>query len=610
MKSLNLSQILDSGSSPVLKNQLNNTNLFEDIREKIRVSTIFYYSGISIILFLSLLFIFTQVSFFLKISVNVGFLFLSIFVTLSTIFCSLYRFQFKSHSISRNITLSLITILIISGLCFLFFMVSIHVSSNYIDEANDSNYYHTPYSYYFSHGWNPVLGINPHNLGDIEFFDPKENSYPKGIELIASYVYILTNSLESVKSINWLLFFPAYAITFQAFSLLFAERKIYAILVSTLAVFNPIWITQAFQFYIDGCLSELLLISISLIIILIKTNENFLELVTFVAVVTLTLNSKGSSLLYVPLILALFFVLIYLYKNEVLKFIPYIVVVLCLLFGITAYSPYITNYLSSNSLLGSEFATTSSELFTQDNVGYSNQKIPGWLVPKELFILSLFASPSQHFTGLNNPFSISLTDLLNMSGENRINGFGPMMGLITILTIISLLFLVGKAQSENAKILCICIFFIFSSVILHSACWWERFVPQFYFIPIFVAAIGLMSNKRIVKTIAAILIFCLLINMILIGYVSHSRAEFITEQFNTSISDIETNALYPVLLKNTIKGSSDKLFSPVASVLLNERGIQWKKWEPNSNLRMYPMKDYIYFYTDVYCVPKFQYVVT
>ena len=202
---------------------------------------------------------------------------------------------------------------------------------------------------------------------------------------------------------------------------------------------------QSTQFYNDGFVSELFLILISLILLFIKGNAQKYTLLSLLLGLTLLLSSKGSALLFVPILITLLGTLTYLYKKESFRYFPAILLILGFLFCITAYSPYISNYITTKSPLGSEFSKTTPESYTKEYTGFSNDNLPGWMVPRALFLLSLFSSPSQSYTGLNNPFEVSLADTFSMTGEDKINGFGPLIGLITLITVIGLLFIKGQS---------------------------------------------------------------------------------------------------------------------------------------------------------------------
>mgnify|MGYP000963213396 CR=1 FL=1 len=422
-------------------------NVF-DFLKKIDFADLFLYTGTTLLNFFALLFIFTQIFFYCNITVNYFTIIISFICSFLVPFLSI--FYRSTHIISKTerIKLSLLYAAKIISICAILIIISIMLGSAFIDDGYDSNAYHKPYSLFFIHGWNPITGSTPDVFGGkIIVGDHKGNTYPKAVELIASYIYLCTKSLESVKAVNFIIFFASLTITYSAFSLFFLKRKYIALIISILAVSNPIWLMQSTQFYNDGFVSELFLILISLILLFIKGNAQKYTLLSLLLGLTLLLSSKGSALLFVPILITLLGTLTYLYKKESFRYFPAILLILGFLFCITAYSPYISNYITTKSPLGSEFSKTTPESYTKEYTGYSNDNLPGWLVPRALFLLSLFSSPSQSFTGVNNPFKVSIADTFRMTGEDKINGFGPLIGLITLVTIIGLLFIIRTIQS-------------------------------------------------------------------------------------------------------------------------------------------------------------------
>ncbi|HWQ66786.1 MAG TPA: hypothetical protein VN372_07935, partial [Methanospirillum sp.] len=242
----------------------------------IPIKTLTLFTGLTIIQFLSLLFIVTQSLFFLNITVNIATLILVAIITYATLVGSLF-FEF-SHTgemkpaLRKAARLSCIVVFCIIAI----FAVSILFANTFIDPTWDSNVYHKPYSIFFVNGWNPTLMDNPPALfgGKIQGLDIQGDgtggNYPKAAELIASYIYLLTNSLESVKAINLIIAFTALAIAIVTIIQFLPENRILAVIIALIGTFNPIWVPQSPQFYIDGFYSEIFFIIICLFLLFLK----------------------------------------------------------------------------------------------------------------------------------------------------------------------------------------------------------------------------------------------------------------------------------------------------------------------------------------------------
>lgn len=272
--------------------------------------------------------------------------------------------------------------------------------------------------------------------------------------------------------------------------------------------------------------------------------------------------------------MVMFLLLVHIYCRENIRTVIIFLAILLCVFSITGFSPYITNYLIYKSPLGYEFSTETPESYTFKNAGYSNEFLPGWLVPRELFFKSLFSPISQEYTRMKNPFSIDLSELKNLTGENRINGYGPLCGIITILSIILLIIISLNIKTRETSILLICIFFIFLTVILHTSCWWALLVPQFFLIPVLIGFCGYVNGGLISKSISLFLLICLLINLLLVGGFIYGLSYITTHNYNLVLNDIST-AHYPVGIISTNTTYYPQA-NPVTSVLLEERGIPWE----------------------------------
>lgn len=553
--------------------------MIADIR--ISISNIILFTGLTLFQFLSILFILSQIQFFFHVSINVVTFIISACISVLILYSSGYSIFYTGDNElvakKKAVYLSFIVFLLSLGIIIL----SIIFGISYLDPSHDSNAYHKPYALFFVHGWNPVLSDLPPIVFGIQGLDYMNNTYPKGAELIASYFYLISGVLESVKAINLIIGIAAILLSYSTFRLFLPDNKIYSVILSLVVVFNPVWVTQSTQFYIDGFYYEVLLIIICLSLYYVKTKGEFYILFTLILGLVLGLSIKGSSLLVIPILYAMFLFIICLYRREkiilvlMLSFIPLLVLSL-----VTGYSPYIVNYSKYSDPLGESAITVDESDFTLKNVGYSNFQIPDWLVPKELFLKTLLSPVSQQYTGMKNPLIIDIGEFSLLSGENRINAYGPFLGLIIILsTLVLLVFLLfNNTKSTDSKILLICALFVFLTVILHPAVWWARLVPQFYFIFICIAMIGFLSKLQLIKNLSILLLGVLVINAIILCIYWYPEEAEVTTQIDDMLKGINDSTFGPVLItageskRDDIKNISYLLTNIVS---FHERGIPW-----------------------------------
>lgn len=559
---------------------INNNDAPQLVKYSELLQEILLLYGLTMVFFFSLLYVLTQILFFAGITVHI--LTLCVSILLSLVFLVSTSYSGCSGNIATiSLQQKYIQISFIVGVLILISAIfSIGIEESYIDDSWDSNVYHLQYPVFFLHGWNPVLNFMPVLFnGKIMAIDAMNNTYPKAAELIGSFFFLLTSQLESVKAIHYLIFFSCLSITIPTVLSFLPSKWTFAILISGLIAGNPVWVSQSLLFYIDGFTGELIIIIIFLMILCLKSERKLPFLITINAGILLLLGVKGTSLLYVPILLLMFVYLFWRYqKNQLRTVIVTLIIPLIIVSCIICYSPYIQNFQKTGNPLGEGFTNTSPEAFTKLYAGYSDSDLPGWISAKKLFVLSLFSPVSQVYTGVKNPLTIGQNELeVISSGENRINGYGPLCGLIIILSIIALISLISGLREQNIQILLICITFIFISVILHPTCWWARFVPHFFLIPPLIALTGVVKGGLISKTVSWLIIGAMILNIIIIGYSCYHLSIIKTDRYNGILQEIQETALLPVGIQGPGTGSwSLPSFRLTTAELLQENGISWE----------------------------------
>jgi hypothetical protein len=234
-----------------------------------------------------------------------------------------------------------------------------------------------------------------------------------------------------------------------------------------------------------------------------------------------------------------------------------------------------TSYVQNTIKYGSPFAM----LEDFDQVLLKNGDTPpNWanFSPPRRFIYSIF-SESQVSAGDNArikiPFTLTEREIRSFgSGEHRVGGFGPLFG--GAILIASLLFPATIALAIHYKGVALdnlwLSLLILLSILISSAAWWNRFVPQFWLFPVIVAfTIYLYERRRVGRLLAMGLIMVMLLNS---GIVTYS---YITQNRQATIA---LNKIF-----NTMKQASKK--SPlkvtysnrvIFPVYFNERNIRFE----------------------------------
>lgn len=599
---------------------------------------VLFLSGLTIVQFCSVLFILTQIFFFLGVTVSPLTFLLAVLISLILLWYSVQDSQDDGkvqQDTFHRLVYPFISVIII---CSIVFFISALFGIMFIDMSHDSNTYHKPYALFFLHGWNPVLDDRPPVVFGVQGEDYMQNTFPKAAEVIGSFFYLITGFLESVKGIHLFILFSAAILTYTAFSFILPDQRKTAACVALVAALNPVWITQSSQFYIDGFLYGCILSVVALMLIsLTKGHRNSL-LLSIVLGLVLILNIKGSSLLFVPVLLLMFLTLSWKFSRiETKRTLSLFLLLLMFLSLLTGFSPYIT----ANSKYSTEFSVYFDPLGTLnvienvDNTtvqpvqrslpsrpveGMHSEGTPQnsnllvdqfnrWFFQKELFFKSLFAPVSQRYDGMKNPFLIDLTEISNLTGENRINAYGPFLGLITLLTLLTLLSILmfRKSLSEDGQIILICSLFIFISAFLHPAVWCTRYVPHLYLVFVFIPVAALTFHKPGLKVLSLLIILLLAVNALFIGIYWYNESYDQSRQYTALLDGIRESALDPVLLVHSADATRDDIFSAsyrlTNAVLLQEHGITAKVGTlglPGNQTYVVPL----FFETDALVVPR------
>jgi hypothetical protein len=108
--------------------------------------------------------------------------------------------------------------------------------------------------------------------------------------------------------------------------------------------------------------------------------------------------------------------------------------------------------------------------------------------------------------------------------DQRFGGFGPLMGPVFALTLLTALMLSQKTQHKAVQISAAVITAIIVTFAIHPEGWWARYVPQMWVLPLVViaAAVSVSKPKSFTRGAAALLLFIMSLNaagMTTAGYV-------------------------------------------------------------------------------------------
>jgi hypothetical protein len=101
--------------------------------------------------------------------------------------------------------------------------------------------------------------------------------------------------------------------------------------------------------------------------------------------------------------------------------------------------------------------------------------------------------------------------------DPKLGGFGPFFSGILLLSLA--LLLLGLSKFKERRMFYVVILLLLFSVLVNPECWWARYVPQFWLIPVLTASfLYLDHNGRIlIKWSAAACILLIFLNAALVG---------------------------------------------------------------------------------------------
>ena len=380
------------------------------------------------------------------------------------------------------------------------------------DTSIDGQHYHFQAIYALAEGWNPVhKPAPPPIVGDT--ITPWAVHYPRAIWVVSANVLAAGLPLAMVKLANLLVLFAAGALVGGA---LFRAGYswLFALVLTSAAVLNPVVLAQVWTSMNDGVLALCILIfAVSMVAWINQEDRRFL--VAGVAAMMLALNLKFSAIPIFVILCGFACAGAYLmrglpkaYTAAALLFVPAVAAIF--LFG---WSPYMQNFLEQGHIFHPIMGKEAIDIMIGDGAAYNNTpEVLKEMSAPERFFFSLFSETHAGYETLPRlklPFTVSPEELRAAGGVDvRLAGFGPFFSGSLLLTLgAAILLYVRRAEcGPAARVLLFVAGALLVSVILMPQNWWARYVPQFWFVPVCVAAAALTVDRRLVQYLGAALV--------------------------------------------------------------------------------------------------------
>lgn len=187
---------------------------------------------------------------------------------------------------------------------------------------------------------------------------------------------------------------------------------------------------------------------------------------------------------------------------------------------VIGYNPYVTNTVYYGHpfypLYGG--GTQTMDIMTSNSPqGFMQMN------PLEKLYVATFSRSTNNFDreepALKIPFTVELGELRPFvyGADIRIGGFGPWFSgilVVAVLTLVSMCAVRAKEMMYVAGLVAS----IMLTVLINPEAWWARYVPQFWLVPIIIAAAALLDAKRIIRYLGVALAGAVIMNIGLVSY--------------------------------------------------------------------------------------------
>lgn len=409
-----------------------------------------------------------------------------------------------------------------------------------IDGSYDGQAYHQSAVAELARGWNPVAAVE--NVGTS--FDIWIVHYPKGSWLQAAAFYGAVDSIEHAKGAGFSLAAAAFSAWLALGLILAPRRRMGAAALALIATVNPVAMSQAFTFMVDGQLASLFSACLALGGLLFLRLGRGSVLAALGCGVMLIALVKFTGLAYVMLLIAGLASVSFIRRPTLSRSLVAVVLggALLLAVGVIGYDTYVVNAVRH----GSPFFPLSGE----DPIDVITAQMPGELAGKGRIeklargVFSRAANEKGPGTGttLKVPFTIIRKELTAYwAPDTRVAGLGPLFGGALLLAVLLASAAVARSEprrDERVRFALAGIAIVSATLLANAESWWARLAPQLWLIPVMVAgALILADSTAVLRRAGWLLIGLLFANSVIVGGMSLSRQTDMTRQKHAMLAD-------------------------------------------------------------------------
>jgi hypothetical protein len=436
---------------------------------------------------------------------------------------------------------------VVAALLVLLVAAATGISGAFYDVSYDGQAYHQEGVYQLAHGWNPLS--TRYDSPVSAFRNIIMNHYPKGPWIVAASMYRITGHIETGKFASLLLVCAAFSMALAAFAGWRKKLSAWPVAMAVLVAANPVALCQILTFYVDGQMVSLFVCLAALCSLSVADGNLWVDLLLFEAAV-LIIQVKFTGLVYVTILFAGYLGLLAWQKLPLRK--PFYTAVLALGLGTCVFgmNPYVFNILENGHPFYPFFGKGDLP-----NFSVRNDTPPEFWEANRMAILaaSVFSRsrvwPPESM--LKPPWHVDGSEWRQFQEPDvRTGGFGPLFPAALVL---SLAFLAIRLWRGGAApwIATAIVLIIITSVLPVSACWWARYAPQVWLIPLVaLAPLGGAVEKAHWRRLSWLVLLILSVNVAGIARVNFRANLDATRDVAASLVDLRSQVPFKIAFGN------------------------------------------------------------
>ncbi|MFN8392231.1 MAG: hypothetical protein U0136_18205 [Bdellovibrionota bacterium] len=471
----------------------------------------------------------------------------------------------------------------LSGLTLVFCAASFFLATKIYDVSYDGQTYHYEAVRQLVSGWNYLVPPSyPAPREEMAYTAPFLTHYCKLPWLLEAVVAQLSGTIEGAKCIHPLLLWSAFWSCLAWFVRLRIRFEVGA-LVALACALNPVSVTQAPTFYVDGLFASTITALVSQIGLWLTLPSAF-STATLGATLLLALNLKFTSTVAAGLLCAIVLGCVlwgrargYDRSPSDRTMIGLSLFAAFCVFGV-GFQPFVTNWAATGNVF---YPIPQYDLpgKTVDSPAIQQMQIPKNLQDEGRFMklaLSLFSESANPLgdtpASLKLPFEMKRKEFqIFRDPDVRVAGFGPVFTLSILIALLAAAFSLCSRSGSNSFSSCAQLYFrlgipiwIVLSVLVVPESWWARYVPQLWLLPLLLSLQVLeqqnssrgLAFQTFLSGLSVVLVTA---NSVAIGFVSWSSAYTRSAALKAELSEIAAEGRAVEVTFNRFRANEERL---------------------------------------------------